>query len=89
LSPSLHQTAQKGRPEGAIFGGADVDAEDLALALRGHADRHDGRLARDVPVDAHLVVCRIHPDVGMLADERPCAKRLHERIELAADPRHL
>jgi hypothetical protein len=87
LEAAFHETAQKGRPEGAILRRADIDPQDLTLALDGDADRDDRRLAGDVPIDADLVIRRIDPHVGILADERPGAEGLDERIELRADAR--
>ena len=86
---ALDQAAQKRRPERPILRGADVDAEDLALALAGDADGDDRRLARHPAVDPHLVVRRIDPDVRVVGRERARPERLHQRIELAADARHL
>ncbi len=86
---ALHQAAEKRRPEGAILRRADVDAEDLALALAGDPDRDHGRQAGHAPVHPHLVVRRVDPQVRVLARERPRPKRRHQRVELGADPRHL
>ncbi len=44
FKPAFHQAAEKRRPEGAILGRPDVDAQHLAVALGGHPDGDDGRL---------------------------------------------
>jgi hypothetical protein len=59
------------------------------LAVARDADGDHRRLAHHPAVEPHLVVRRIDPDVRVVRRERPRPKRLHERIELAADARDL
>lgn len=45
----------------------------------------DGRLARHAPIDAHLVIRGIDPEVRIVGRERARAKPVDDRIELGAD----
>ena len=83
------QTARERRPEGAVFRGSRIDAEHVPLPVGGHPNRHRRRLTDYTPVDSHLVVRRIHPDIGIFVGQLPRAKRLDHRVELLAHPRHL
>ena len=61
----------------------------MALAVHGHANRHDGRVADHAAIDPHLVIRRVQPDVRIRGRQATRAKRLHHRVEIGADPRHL
>ena len=86
-SPGCAETPSR-RPDPPT--GPTSTPEHLPLALAGDADGDHRRLADHAPIDAHLVVRRIDPEV---ADARRSsgrvAKRRDHRVELAADPRHL
>ena len=85
---ALDQAAEKRRPKGSILRWPDINAEHLALALAGDADRDHGRLAGHTSVDPHLVIRGVHPEVRIVRGQGPRAERLDQGIELGADPRH-
>jgi hypothetical protein len=63
--------------------------ENLAFAVARYADGDDRRLTRHGPIDTHLAVRRIDPQARILGCERPRPEGFDERVEFAADPRHL
>ncbi len=86
---AFDQAAQKRGPEGAVLRRADIDAEHLTVALGGDADGDDSRLANDAPIDPHLEVRGVDPQIPVLARQRARAERGDDGIELATDARDL
>jgi len=70
LSP-LGEVAQESRPEGFGLGGADVQADDLALALGRDSHRDYGGDRNDAAALAQLEGSGIQPEIGPLVENRP------------------
>ena len=81
---SAHQTAQELRPERFGLAGADLHAQDLALALRVDSHRHyhgHAHYGARLPV---LDVGGIDPQVGPVALDGAVQERAHALIKLGA-----
>jgi hypothetical protein len=76
------QVAQKRRPAGAVLGGEDVDAEDLAVAVGVTCS---GQHAGDVDDPAGLAALdrqRVHPHIRVGAGvQRPSPERRHLTVQ--------
>ena len=84
------QRPEERRPERLGLRVADVEAEDLAGAVSGDADRDDDRLGDDLPPDSGLAVGRVdeHIRVGLLP-ERALPECGDVLVEVLADAGHL
>ena len=85
LEPALGEVAQESRPEGFGLGGADVQADDLALALGRDSHRDYGGDRNDAAALAHLEVSGIQPEIGPLAGKRALEEGVHALVDVLAE----
>jgi hypothetical protein len=83
LEPARSQPAQEGQPPGAVLGGDDVEAQDLAAAIVVHADGDEARDVHDAAALAALQNERVEPQVReAAARQRAFPEALHDAVEL-------
>ena len=84
--PAGHEAPQKGRPGGAVLGGEDVHAEDLAVNVPVDACSDHDRDVDDSPALPTPHDHRVEPDVRIPPGQRTAAK---VRNHLVQFPAHL
>ena len=87
--PARRQGAKELRPEGLCLRGPESLAQNLAAAVRIHADSHYRRDRDDPAAFTHLHVSGVDPHVGPGAFDRPVEELLDAAVDLLAKPRHL
>jgi len=88
--PRALERAQERRPERAVLAVADGEAEDLPVAVGGHAGSDHHGLGHHAALDPGLAVGGVEEHVGEgLAGEAAVAERGDLDVEIGADPRHL
>ena len=82
------QVAEERQPAGAVLGGGDLQAEDLAVPVGVHAGREQGVHVDDPAALADLQHQRVRGDERVRAGvQRPGAERLDLLVELARPSR--
>jgi hypothetical protein len=85
FQPALRQALQERGPEGLSLGGADVQADDFALAVRVHRHGDYGGDRDDAAALALLEVGGIEPEIRPIAGERAVQEGIHPFIDLLAE----
>ena len=87
-SGRLGQVLEEVGPEHLGFGGADVEADDLALALGIDGDGDYRGDTDDPSALAHLEVGGIEPEVGPVTGERPLEEGVDALVDVLAELGH-
>lgn len=87
LEAAARQVLEEARPEGLGLARADVQADDLALALGVDGDRYYRGDADDASALADLEIGRIEPEIGPVAGERPLEEGMHTLVDVLAQLR--
>jgi hypothetical protein len=86
--PTGLQRPQKRRPERAILGITDGEAEHLAAAIAAHPGGDHHRLGDHAAVDSRFAVGGVHEHIGEgLPGQRPVPEGRHLAVQVGADPR--
>jgi hypothetical protein len=89
VEAAVDQPAEELGPEGLILGVADIDAEDLAVAVRATAGRDHDRAGDDLAVVADVHVGGVEPDIDERLVVQPAvAQHGDVVVDGLADPRH-
>jgi collagen type II alpha len=84
------QVAEERQPPGAVFGGGDLQAEDLAVPVGIDPGRQQGVHVHDPAALADLQHQRVRRDEGVRAGvQRPGPEVLHGRVEIRGHHRDL
>jgi hypothetical protein len=80
--PPRHQATQQRRPARSVFGGDEVEAQDLSVSLGVDTRRDDDGHVDDTATFSDLLGQRVDPDVGVGPGiEGAVAKRRHRLVE--------
>src|SRR5207248_2389354 len=79
---TARQALEKPRPEGLGLRGADVQSNDLPLALGVDCDSNYCRHSDNAAALPLLQVGRVQPEIGPIAGERTVEERMHPLVDV-------